>query len=180
MQIEEIWKSIKGYEDLYAVSNFGKVKSLKYGKILKPQNKGNGYLQVSLCRNGKRKTLLVHRLVAEAFIPNPYGLPEINHIDENKSNNCVENLEWSDAKYNTNYGSRTKRISAALTNHPVFSKSVEASKFPDFREIELRFVSTAEAGRNGYCNQCVSRCCRGCFNREGNNKYRGLYWRYAV
>lgn len=170
MNKEEIWKPIKGYEEFYAVSNLGKVKSLKYGKekILKPR-KVKGYLYVALCKDGKVKNFRVHRLVAEAFIPNPMGLPEINHKDEVKNNNCVENLEWSTREHNINYGSRTERT----------SKPVEASKFPDFRTIELRFVSTAEAGRNGYNQSNVSCCCNGCYNREGNNRYKNLYWRYA-
>ena len=172
---KEIWRPIDGFEGLYEVSNLGRVKSLWFcrEKILKPKKRRNGYLQVGLRRNGKRKTFLIHRLVGEAFIPNPEGFEQVNHIDENKSNNCVSNIEWCSAKYNTNYGSRNERMATAL------SKPVEASRFSDFREIELRFASTAEAGRNGYNHQNVSSCCRGCFHREGNNKYRGLYWRFA-
>ena len=171
--IKEIWKPIDGFEN-YEVSNLGRVKSLKYGKILKPQNNGNGYLFVHLCRNGKSKQFCVHRLVATAFIPNPKGFKQVNHRDEVKTNNCVENLEFCNAKYNNSYGTRMEKVAAAL------SKVVEASKYPDFRTIKLRFASTNEAGRNGYDKGHVSACCRGCFNREGNNKYRGLFWRFAV
>lgn len=175
----EIWRPIYGYEGLYEVSNLGRVKSLgndksRKEKILKPHKHRKGYLVVNLYRNGKMKNFLVHRLVAEAFIPNPYGFEQVNHRDENKANNCSSNIEWCSAKYNTNYGTRNKRIAS------VRSKGVEASKYEDFREICLRFASTQEAGRNGYCNQAVSSCCRWCFNREGNNKYKNLYWRYAV
>ena len=178
----EIWKSIKGYEGLYEVSNLGRVKSLLYGKerILKPQKQRNGYLHIILCKNVKMKTFKVHRLVATAFIPNPECFEQINHKDEDKTNNCVSNLEWCSSKYNKNYGSRNERIASALTNHPARSKAVEASKYPDFRTIELCFSSTNEAGRNGYSSGNVSSCCRGCFNREGNNKYKNFYWRYAV
>lgn len=181
MNIIEQWKPVEGYEGIYAVSDLGRVKSLKYGKerIMKPKKQRNGYLVVNLYRNGQRKMLKVHRLVAEAFIPNPEGLPEINHIDEDKTNNCASNIEWASRSYNINYGSRTKKASAAMTNHPALSKAVEASKYSDFRTIELRFVSTAEAGRNGYDQRNVSACCRKCFHREGNNKYKNLYWRYA-
>lgn len=170
MNKEEIWKAIAGYAN-YEISSLGRVKSLKYGKekILKPKN-DNGYLRVTLFRNGKRKMLLVHRLVAAAFIPNPYGFEQVNHIDENKSNNAVENLEFCNAKYNINYGTRNERT----------SKAVEASKYSDFREICLRFSSTQAAGRNGYSSGNVSSSCNGCYCREGNNKYRGLFWRYAV
>lgn len=169
----EIWKPVAGYEELYEVSSLGRVKSLannksRKEKILKPYN-DDGYLQVQLYRDGKRKFFKVHRLVAAAFIPNPLGLPEVNHKDENPSNNVVENIEWCDRSYNVNYGTRTERT----------SKPVEASKYEDFREICLRFSSIMESYRNGYNQSAVSACCRGCFNYEGNNKYKNLYWRFS-
>ena len=172
---KEIWKPVEGYEKLYEISNLGRVKSLKYGKerILKPEKDKYGYLRVQLWRDGKYKMFLAHRLVAIAFIPNPKGFEQVNHLDEVKTNNCAENLEFCDAKYNSNYGTRTKRQAAAR------SKAVETSKYEDFREICLRFSSTSEAGRNGYNQSAVAACCRGCFNYEGNNKYKNLYWRYT-
>lgn len=97
-------KDIKGYEELYGITSCGKVWSYKRQKFLKPRSNGKGYLQVNLCKNGMVKSYKVHRLVAEAYIPNPENLPQINHKDENKENNCLQNLEWCDAKYNTNYG----------------------------------------------------------------------------
>ena len=103
----EEWKDIKNYEGLYQVSNEGRVKSLTYrkcvngirtqspaNKMLKPSDNGNGYLIVGLTKEGKRQNHYVHRLVADAFIPNDKEMPEINHKDFNKKNNCVENLEW--------------------------------------------------------------------------------------
>lgn len=123
----EEWRDIKGYENLYQVSNKGKVKSLgkfidnKYGsktfrkeKILKPQNIGKGYLFVGLSKEGIRKLFLVHRLVAQAFLPNPDNLPQCNHLDENKHNNCVNNLSWLTSKENINYGSRTEKCSTQI------------------------------------------------------------------
>ena len=115
----EIWKDIKGYEGLYQVSNKGHVKSLNYrrtGKegILKGRLDKDGYLRVGLCKNKKQKPFYIHRLVAKAFLPNPNNLPEVNHIDENKENNHVENLEWCDRKYNNNYGSRNERASVSM------------------------------------------------------------------
>ena len=114
----EIWKDIKGYEGLYQVSNMGRIKSLGNNKTrkekilsLKPSN--NGYIKVYLCKNGKQKPFSVHRLVAQAFLPNPDNLPEVNHIDENKENNHVKNLEWCDRKYNMTYGTRNERASAS-------------------------------------------------------------------
>lgn len=112
----EQWKPIDGYEE-YLVSNFGRVKSLKKyrGKkenILKQaKDKQRGYLHVALSKSNKTKGFLVHRLVANAFIPNLMSLPQVNHKDENKENNHVDNLEWCENKYNLNYGSRNKKIS---------------------------------------------------------------------
>lgn len=103
--MQEVWKDIKGYEGLYQISNTGKVKGLKRNKVLKPILQRSGYYYVDL----QRKRRLVHRLVAEAFIDNPDNLPEVNHKDEDKVNNSVENLEWCDSKYNANYGTRNKR-----------------------------------------------------------------------
>ena len=114
---KEIWKDIEGYEGRYQISNRGNVKSLNYNhngkeKILKPIiNNKHGYAYVGLHLEGKTKNYYIHRLVAIAFIPNPDNLPEVNHRDENKENNTVENLEWCDRAYNCNYGTHNKRIS---------------------------------------------------------------------
>lgn len=116
----EYWKAIKGYEGLYEVSNTGKVRSINYnrtGKVKELSSLGNGlgYLLVVLCQEGKRKNFLVHRLVVEAFIGViPKGFV-VNHKDENKHNNNVENLEICTYKYNNNYGTRNERLSAAHT-----------------------------------------------------------------
>ena len=111
------WRPIEGYEGLYEVSNTGRVRSVdrydnrncfRKGKVLSPAKDKNGYLKVVLNCNGKCKTINVHRLVAQEFIPNPDNLPMVNHKDEDKSNNNVINLEWCDVKYNLSYG--TARI----------------------------------------------------------------------
>lgn len=122
--MQEIWRDIPNFENLYQVSNFGNVKTLeKYvgtgiknnlkvkrkERLLKQYNK-RGYLQVSLSKNHKRYYFGVHRLVAQAFLPNPNNLPQVNHIDENPLNNNLSNLEWCSAKYNCNYGNRNKKI----------------------------------------------------------------------
>lgn len=118
-ELEE-WKDIPDYEGKYQVSNMGRVKSLNYArrkqvKVLRPGiEKTRGYLSVTLLKDGKQKTKPVHRLVAIAFIPNPNDLPQVNHKDENKLNNCVDNLEWCNAKYNCNYGHRNMKISQKL------------------------------------------------------------------
>ena len=109
-QINEEWRPIDDYEGLYEVSSLGRVRSIRKGIILKPEVVRGGYLQVGLHKKGKVKGFKVHRLVAQAFIPNPEGLPEINHIDEDKTNNLVDNIEYCDSKYNCNYGTRNERI----------------------------------------------------------------------
>lgn len=97
--------------DGYVVSSDGTVFSKKHGTPLKPTDNGRGYKRVTLWRNGKPKCVYVHRLVANAFIPNPNNLPQVNHKDENKSNNRADNLEWCTDKYNVNYGTCRERIS---------------------------------------------------------------------
>lgn len=115
---KQVWKDIKGYEGLYQVNQVGQVRSLNYkrtGKVkrLSPRLSSNGYLMVNLWKERKPYQYLVHRLVALTFIPNPNNLPQVNHIDENKFNNTVWNLEWCDSDYNANYGTRNERCSKA-------------------------------------------------------------------
>lgn len=105
--MKEIWKTIECYEN-YEISNLGRVKNKKKNYSLKPLNL-NGYLVVCLCKNGKQKLFRIHRLVAFAFLPNPNNYPFVNHKDEDKTNNHVNNLEWCTAKYNCNYGTRNER-----------------------------------------------------------------------
>lgn len=129
---KEIWKDIKGYEGLYQISNYGKVKSLDRikksslknqdfvrvkSRILKQYTNKKGYLLVQLNKNGMGKTKQLHRLVAEAFIPNPDKLSEVNHKDENPGNNCADNLEWCDSKYNNNYGTRIDRMTISIEQY---------------------------------------------------------------
>ena len=104
----EVWKN---YDDRYSVSNLGRVKSnyANKEKILKPYKDARGYLKVDIRHGHNRKGMFVHRLVALTFLENPNNLPEVNHKDENKENNCADNLEFCDTKYNCNYGTRNKR-----------------------------------------------------------------------
>lgn len=110
--MEEVWKDVKGYEGLYMVSSFGRVKSLdridsmgrkRFGRFLKCTPSKFGYPRVSLVKDGRPQYISVHRLVAINFIPNPSHKPEVNHIDANKNNNCVNNLEWVTPKENSNH-----------------------------------------------------------------------------
>jgi len=125
----EIWKDVNGYEGYYQISNLGNVKGVErlvknpYGdtmrvkkeQILKPKTNGStDHLSVCLCKNGKVHKKYIHRMVAEAFIPNPDNLPEVNHKDENPLNNNVENLEWCTHKYNNTYGGKIERFKALM------------------------------------------------------------------
>ena len=161
--MEEIWKDIKGYEGLYQVSNLGRVKSLKFGKerILKPGRKKIGYLIVLLYdNNGICKWFRIHRLVAEAFIPNPNNLPEVNHKDEDKSNNRVSNLEWCTRQYNNEY-----------------SKAIPVNQYTLSGEFVKQWVSTAafakSIGKPNARNH-LTECCKG----KIKSAY-GFIWRYA-
>ena len=122
--IMEIWKDVVGYEGLYQVSNMGRVKSLNYGRerILKASDNGSGYLYVALCKKGKYKNFLVHRLVAMVFISNPENKPCIDHIDTNKRNNKVENLRWvtheENIIYSAKYNKEVKHNSMLGSKNP--------------------------------------------------------------
>lgn len=139
-------RDIKGYEGLYAISADGKVYGYKRKKFLTQHPIGRGYLKVSLCKDGEMKNFLIHRLVAEAFLSNPNNLPQVNHINEDKSDNRVENLEWVSAKENDNYGTRNKRISK-----PIYCI-----------ELKKRYESLSEAAKDlDLDTGAISRVCQG-------------------
>lgn len=174
--MEEIFKDIYGYEGLYQISNLGRVKSLNYNKtrkekILKYRKHRYGYLMVVLFKDGKRKEILVHRLVAQSFLPNPDNLPQVNHKDENKTNNCVENLEFCDAKYNSNYGTRNERVAKSLTG--VYN--TKKSKPVMCIETGVIYPSTNEVQRQlGFSRGNISQCCNG----KKNTSYK-YHWKYV-
>lgn len=128
---------------------------------------GHGYLIVKY----KGKNYLVHRLVAECFIPNPNGYKEVNHKDENKTNNTAENLEWCTRKYNMNYGTRTERV--------VEKRSKKVLQLTLDGEVVNEWKSAKECVRNGYDNSVVSKCCKNKYMYEGNNIYKGFKWQWA-
>lgn len=163
----EIFKDIEGYEG-YQISNYGRVKSLNYNrtgkeKILKPTKDKKNYLRVDLSKQGKRKQYQIHRLVAQAFLDNPNNYEQINHKNEIKTDNRVENLEWCTPKQNNNYGTRNKRIAESK------SKQVMCV------ETGVIYISTNEVQRQLNLKQGdISRCCNGKRKTCG-----GFHWCYV-
>ena len=171
VNMEEIWKDVKGYEGLYQVSNLGRVKSIKrkvniYSKKNKNYYKrtikqkilnygGNtiGYVNVPLSKDGCTKPIYVHRLVAEAFIPNPNNYPCVNHIDENKENNKVDNLEWCTVKYNNNYGSHIEKISKKVIQYDLKGNFIKEWESIAKASKELKLSKIWEVC-NGKRNKC--------------------------
>lgn len=174
---------VVGYED-YLIYPDGKVFSTKSNKFLKPNITPQGYKSVELFNNNGSKRLLIHRLVAQAFIPNPENFPQVNHKDENPSNNSMDNLEWCTAKYNMNYGN------GAITRHQKIDYTAEVFKrigrengksvcrpveqYSLAGEFIARYNSAKEAIRKlSLSNAHISDCCKG--KRKSSN---GFMWKY--
>lgn len=151
------WRSVKGYDGRYLVSNTGLIYSNISNKVLKPNKMTNGYLSVELFKkDGKSKRILIHRIVAEAFIDNPESLPIVNHKDEDKTNNSADNLEWCTQKYNANYGNALEKkrrnwtFSDVVKNNLLLaskSRQIPVLQFTKSGEFLKRFNSAEEAGR---------------------------------
>lgn len=168
----EEWKDIKGFEKVYQISNYGRLKSLErlakikngYRKvkerILKPSIGTCGYFQYPLKYNGKKKTILIHIEVAKCFIENKNGFKEVNHKDEKKLNNFVENLEWCDRKYNNIYGKRKENeIKTQQNTHPSRKKIQQFNKNGDLIAV---YQSEREAERyTKILHNNISNCVKG-------------------
>lgn len=179
--MKEIWKDIKDYEGLYKVSNLGRVKSLiswvpytqkytKKEKILKHRIEKSGYYCYCLTKNKVHKNYKEHRLVAEAFVPNPYNYPCINHKDENPQNNNAENLEWCTYKYNNNYGNHIlniKKANAMFKKQPIIQYDINYNIVKKWDSIKQASLFTNINMGN------ISQCCRKLQKTAG-----GYIWRY--
>lgn len=168
------------YLDRYEVTRDGRVISKEFtdtiGRVkkeieLKQGTTVDGYKKVVFCKNGCRKTYLVHRLVALLYIENPHNYPQINHKDESRDNNNVDNLEWCDVIYNNNYGDRSLKASKTTRNNK-FSKPV--NQYTMDMELINTYPSIMEAKRNGFHNGHIIDCCK--FKTK---HHKGYIWRYA-
>lgn len=170
--MSEEWKDVVDYEGKYQVSNYGNVRSLNYNKtgktkLLKPTKNTGGYLRVSLRKDRERKIKLVHRLVAEAFVPNPHGYSEINHKSECPMLNFACVLEWCSSSYNKNFGTRNQRVSD--------SQSIAIDQFDKNGQFIKHWKSATEAGRQlGISNGNIGGCLKGRHKTAG-----GYQWKYA-
>ena len=162
-QMIEIWKPIKGYET-YSVSNFGRVKNNVRDRMMKPIKNYANYLVVGLRNNRVTKIKRIHRLVAEAFIPNPCNKPEVNHLDEVKSNNSVENLEWATRTENANWGTATSRAHKK-TAKPIF---VKKDNFSNTFESITEFANEIGGTQSGVV-----------WALKRNGKYKGFEVNYV-
>ncbi len=192
--MDEIWKDINGYEGLYQVSSKGRIRSLdksyvdsigrlgtKQGKIIAQRINNYGYHQIHLVKDGKSKTFLVHRLMAEAFIPNPENLPCINHKDENRNNNDLKNLEWCTYQYNNNYGSAPKKR-IQKTRGKVYKNGISRpAKVIVQYNLDGEVVNVFSEGSKeverilGFNSGAINKCCK---RKENHITYKGFVWRY--
>ena len=180
--MQEIWKDIKGYEGIYQVSNLGKVKSLNYKrgkheKEIKQALNSRGYLEVGLF-NGKVKTHRVHRLVAQTFIPNPENKDEVNHIDGNKKNNTVNNLEWNTSKENIHHAWENKLIcfSKESRKKAGISRQKPCLQYDKNNHLIKRWDSLKQASKElGICKSTISMCLNGRYETAG-----GYVWKFDI
>lgn len=175
----EIWKDVPNYENLYKVSTLGKVFSYnKNREIYQVDN--HGYKNVVLCKDGKKRSFGVHRLVALAFIPNPNNLLYINHKDENRANNIVSNLEWCSADYNNHYGNRTLKQIRSNTGRS--TKRIGQYTLENILIREWR--NAREASENLHINQStIINACNGSGSTKKGKFYinktaKGFIWKY--
>ena len=186
--MREIWKDVKDFEGIYQISNLGNFKSVdrinihkdRWGNSIKYKIKGKpkryslnnkGYCVIQLYKNGKTKHYLLYRLVAEAFIPNPNNLPEVNHKDENKLNNCIDNLHWCTRIYNNTYGIQSKegrRKTSKFRMKKVNQYNLKGELLMTFDGIRVAEEKTGINNRN------ICGCCKGKTKTAG-----GYVWRYA-
>ena len=166
--MKEIYKDIQGYEGKYQISNLGNVYSLITNKILKPRLTLDGYYQVDLCKNGVKKHLYIHRLVAQSFLDNPKNYKIVNHKDENSMNNIVSNLEWCNSTYNNNYGNCKRKISEA--------NSIKINQYDMDGNFIKQWLGINNIERCLKINKGnIWMCCKGKRNNAGGYKWKYMH-----
>lgn len=173
--MDEIWKDIEGYGGTFQVSNLGRIKTFNYKNtgcenILKPKKHNRGYLQIQLIKGNQNKTYMIHRLVAQAFVPNPSNLLYVNHRDEDKQNNAADNLEWCSSSYNTLY---------SMKLHPERKRKISVDRNINQCDLDGNVLRTWENARTihvqtGMSDWSIAECCRG----KRHTAY-GYKWQYA-
>lgn len=197
----EEWRDVVGYEGYYMVSNMGRIatlshtvdfisiydgvevkKTFKAKQCLRKLHQGkHGYMECTLRDSKRTKLMKVHRIVAEAFIPNPQSLPSVNHKDEDKTNNKVKNLEWCTCLYNANYGTRNKRLKTSLSNahkNGLFENTYKVGRKPIvgislLDGTTIKFERSADLHEQGFERHLVSKCCRNL-----RKDYKGYKWMF--
>lgn len=165
----EIWKTMKEHNN-YEISNYGKVRNKKTGRIRKTTINNKGYEQIIVYINKKPKTYYIHRLVASNFIENPNNYKEVNHLDENKLNNNVNNLEWCNGEYNLHYGTRVNRILKA--KEPTFKQIIQKDLQGNVIRVWKSIREIQE--KTNYNKQSIHYCCSGRYKTSN-----GFIWKYA-
>lgn len=164
---QEIWKDIPNYEGLYKISNLGDIMSIRRKRLIKSDKRKDGYIQVHLTKNKKMKNFLLHRLVAITFIENPNNYEFINHIDGNKENNSLNNLEWCDRSYNILHA----------YNNELIKKRKKVEQYDKNNNLLNIYTSIMEASKKTNIDRAhISACCK------GKKKYKsagGYIWRYV-
>lgn len=182
--MKEVWKKLEKYPR-YEVSNMGRIKATcirgkKVDKILKQNLKKSGYLHVVLYEGGEHYYRSMHRLIAQTFIPNLNNLPEVNHKDGNKTNNCVENLEWCDRSYNVNHAYVTGlKHGLRGKNNPCSKKIVQLDLEGNLIKIWDSSMDIERTLKDINLNQaCVIACCLGIAGKKKRITHKGYKWRY--
>ncbi|MDD3029819.1 MAG: HNH endonuclease [Alphaproteobacteria bacterium] len=165
----EYWKPVNGYEGVYEVSSEGRLRNVRSNKVLGENSRSQGYVQDALCKNGRRLQMRRHRIVAEAFIPNPENKREVNHKNGDKSDNSVENLEWVSHRENADHAWRTGLTSAPPANMPRMVKQYyEGARIATYGSIKEASLS------NRVSEEDICKCCKGKRKSAG-----GFTWTYA-
>jgi hypothetical protein len=174
--MEEIWKPIKEFENKYEISNLGRIRNIRTNHILKMTNQYGDYFSIILYDGEYKKSTRIHRLVAEAFIPNPNNYKYVNHKDMNKQNNCVDNLEWCTQSYNTKHaienGANTMSGFNRYNKNKAYKKYGYIYQYNKNMEFIDKHYSPLEAHKKtGVCARNISQC----INHQGGRKQAGGY-----